>query len=125
MEDNPRLLWGYVEVALRPLRASGETGWRQTLNRVYGEALAALGLPPGPELSRESCAIANEHWPSARVAATPRPAAPAGEAAGNTPMLVVRRRGQDVLIVGAGRAERIVRSGAAALQSVVGIDAPD
>lgn len=125
MEENPRLLWGYVEVALRPRRVAGETSWRQTLNRVYAEALAALGQPPAPELSRENCAVVNEHWPSAKLAATPRPLGKPGEADGPAPMLVIRRRGQDVLIEGAARAERIARSGAAALHSVVRIDAPD
>lgn len=120
MEENPRLLWGYVEVALRPHRRPEDASWQAALNRLFQETLQRLGLPPGPPLSRASCAIRNEHWSSERIAATPRAHAGAEPAFDGTPILVVRRRdGGEAIVDGASRANKIAGSGAPGPHSVV------
>lgn len=109
MEDNPRLLWGYVEVALRPRRTAADATWTAALNRIHGETLEALGLPRGPALSRATCEIANEHWSVEQVARAPRIPDAVGAVPQATPMIAVRRAdGSCVLIDGAARAVRIV-----------------
>ena len=125
MEDNPRLLWGYVEVALRPRRSAEDASWLAALNRIYREARCALGLPPAAALTREGCEIANEHWPTEQVARARRVPASSEAASEIVPMLAVRPcDGDCILIDGAARAERIASAGAPGQHSVVVILAP-
>ena len=125
MEENPRLLWGYVEVALRPRRTAADATWMAALNRIYLETLHAVGLPPGPALSQQTCDIANEHWSTEQVAGASCVPALVEAAPQTTPMLAVRRAGSCVLIDGAARAGRIAAEGGPGLYSVVVIVAPD
>lgn len=126
MEDNPRLLWGYVEVALKPHRAAGEARSMETLNRLYRAAAAEVGLPPpGEPLSRAACGVVNEHWPLERIAATPRRRSEDEPALAGTPLLVVRRPdGSELIVDGAKRAEKLLRAGAPGPHSVVVIESP-
>jgi hypothetical protein len=125
LEDNPRLLWGYVEVALKPHRAAGEARSMETLNRLYRAAAAEAGLPPGPPLARATCGVRNEHWSLDRIAAAlPRRAA--GEPAlDSVPLLAVRRAdGTELIVDGARRAEKLIRLAAPGPHSVVVIESP-
>ena len=126
MEDNPRLLWGYVETALRPRRTAADASWLQGLNRIYREALCDLALPPAPALGREACDIVNEHWSGEQVARTPRAPAFLEGAPQIAPMIAVRSGdGRCVLIHGAARAELIAANGAPGPHSVVVIVAAE
>jgi hypothetical protein len=125
MEENPRLLWGYVEIALRPRRTVADATWMAALNRIYLETLRALGLPPGPALSQRTCDVANEHWSIEQVVGASRVPASVEAAPQTTPMLAVRRAGSCVLIDGAARAGRIAAEGSPGPHSVVVIVAPD
>lgn len=126
MEDNPRLLWGYVEVALRPRRSAEDATWLDALNRIYREIRRALGLPPGAALTRGACGIANEHWPTELLARARRAPTSAEAAPQAIPMIAVRLSdGGCILIDGADRAERIASAGAPGRHSVVVILAPE
>jgi len=125
LEDNPRLLWGYVEVALKPHRAAGEARSIETLNRLYQAALRATKQPPGPPLVRAECGIVNEHWPIERLAAAPRAQTKGEPALESTALLVVRRPdGSAVIVDGAKRANKLVAAKAIGPHSVVVIEAP-
>jgi len=126
LEDNPRLLWGYVEVALKPHRAAGEARSNETLNRLYRAAAAEAGLPPpGQPLARASCGVVNEHWSLARIAATPRRNSEGEPSLEGTPLLVIRRPdGSELILDGAKRAAKLIREGSQGPHSVVVIECP-